>query len=324
MVTAKRPAAKSVPPVAEAAPEQAAARKVAAKKVAAKKVARKVASPALPGRPSGAVRRRSGPSPDEVPGGDEWNAGWNGALSDGWSDPADREREPLGATRVVGQQPGAALTSVPPLLERAQRTQAGQGTATDSTFLHSRHKALACTTCHNMEKGHATLIVRDKAACQSCHHSRERSGDCTKCHESRELSLSRPARVTIRVSVRKIDSTRTLSFEHARHQGQACAACPGGGGTQAGGGPGTSWPCDHHNVDRNCIACHPSPRVAHERVTHDGCARCHKDASAAAFPPTRTICLTCHRDQLSHFAQKDCVLCHRVSWNEVPIVEDPR
>ena len=43
MVTAKRPAAKSVPPVAEAAPEQAAARKVAAKKVAAKKVARKVA-----------------------------------------------------------------------------------------------------------------------------------------------------------------------------------------------------------------------------------------------------------------------------------------
>ncbi len=51
MVTAKRPAAKSVPPVAEAAPEQAAARKVAAQKVAAKKVAvkkvaRKVASPA--------------------------------------------------------------------------------------------------------------------------------------------------------------------------------------------------------------------------------------------------------------------------------------
>ena len=62
MVTAKRPAAKSVPPVAEAAPEQAAARKVAAKKVAAKKVARKVARKVASPAPQPVVA----PKPEKV------------------------------------------------------------------------------------------------------------------------------------------------------------------------------------------------------------------------------------------------------------------
>lgn len=279
---------------------------------------RKAARSDPPSRVGGGARRLSGPSSDEAPSGDGWNDEWRDAGGDGWTDPPGGEHESLGAAGDVFQQHGAAQTAAPPAQEPTQRT------ASDSTFLHSRHKALACTTCHNIEKGHATLTVRDKAACQSCHHARERAGDCTKCHASRELSASRPARVTIRVSVRKIDSTRTLSFEHARHQQQACATCHADGVAKTFVKQCGSCHRDHHNVDRNCIACHPSPRVAHERVTHDGCARCHKDASAAAFPPTRTICLTCHRDQLSHFAQKDCVQCHRVSWNEVPIVEDPR
>lgn len=297
---------------------------------------RKVARPDLPIRPSGVSVRRSGPSSDAVLPGDGWSVGWNdepndepndewseGTRDDGSARPV-LERESLGATPVVFQQHGTGQTAVPTLPEPAPRAATGQERATDSTFLHSRHKTLACTTCHNIEKGHATLTIRDKAACQSCHHARERAGDCTKCHESRELSQPRSARVPIRVSVRKIDSTRTLAFEHTRHQKQGCATCHADGVAKTVVKQCTSCHRDHHNVDRNCIACHPSPRVAHERVTHDGCARCHKDASAAAFPPTRTICLTCHRDQLSHFAQKDCVLCHRVSWNEVPIVEDPR
>lgn len=290
------------------------------------------ALPDTPSRVRAGARRLSGPSSDEAPRGDGWRDGWGDAAGeargdaagDGWTDPLGGEREPLGVRGVVYQQHGAAQGAAPPAQALAPRTDTAQGTGSDSVFLHSRHKSLPCTTCHNIEKGHATLTVRDKGACQSCHHSRERAGECTKCHASRELSVSRPARVTIHVSVRKIDSTRTLSFEHARHQKQACATCHADGVAKTVVKQCASCHRDHHNVDRNCIACHPSPRVAHERVTHDGCARCHKDASAAAFPPTRTICLTCHRDQLTHFSQKDCVQCHRVSWNEVPIVEDPR
>lgn len=281
---------------------------------------RKVANPGGSTRSSGAsapVRRRSGPSPDDDLPRDEWSETTGDTRGDAWRDATDGEGGPFVALRVMAQQ----QASVP---AGQQGPQAQQGAATDSTFPHSRHKALACSTCHDTQKGHATLTVRDKAACQGCHHAKERADQCTKCHEPRELAPSRPTRVTIHVSVRKIDSTRTLGFEHARHQKQACATCHADGVTKSLVKQCQSCHRDHHSVDRNCIACHPSPRVAHERVTHDGCARCHKDASAAAFPPTRTICLTCHRDQLTHFAQKDCVQCHRVSWNEVKIVEEPK
>ncbi|MCC6928782.1 MAG: hypothetical protein IT359_07305 [Gemmatimonadaceae bacterium] len=268
---------------------------------------RKVTNAEAPVRGSGAsatVRRRGGPSPAD-----------DGAYdSDGWSDVTRGEDAPFVAPPAMDQEKTT--------LQAQQLPRPGQGTAADSTFPHSRHKTLSCSACHDMQTGHATLTVRDKASCQGCHHAKERADQCTRCHEPRELATSRAARVTIHVSVRKIDSTRTLGFEHERHQKQACATCHAEGVSKTLVKQCTSCHRDHHDVERNCIACHPSPRVAHERVTHDGCARCHKDASAAAFPPTRSICLTCHRDQLSHFAQKDCVQCHRVSWNEVKIVEE--
>lgn len=294
---------------------------------------RKVANPGVPNRGSDAsavARRRGGPSPEDDLPRDGWSDATGAASGDAagdasgetWNSATDGADEPFVALRVMGNRQ-AMVQQVPPISQGAQVPQ-GQGAATDSTFPHSRHKALPCSTCHDTQKGHATLTVRDKAACQGCHHAKEKADQCTKCHEARELSPVRPARVTIHVSVRKIDSTRTLGFEHGRHQKQACATCHAEGVTKTLVKECSSCHRDHHNVERNCIACHPSPRVAHERVTHDGCARCHKDVSVAAFPPTRRICLTCHRDQLTHFAQKDCVQCHRVSWNEVKIVEEPR
>jgi hypothetical protein len=195
--------------------------------------------------------------------------------------------------------------------------QQGARRSPAAPFLHSRHRRLACATCHRSDREHGQLTIRDAASCQGCHHARdERAGKCEACHAASELTAPRAISVAVKVSTRKTDVTRTLSFEHARHPQQACSSCHGDDVSRAVVKDCAGCHADHHSVQRNCTACHTSPRAEHTRVTHDGCAACHKDLTVAQLPPVRTLCLSCHPDQRTHYAAKECVVCHRVSWNE--------
>lgn len=216
--------------------------------------------------------------------------------------------DPSGDAEASGE--GAALQSPPPPPQGARRSQ-------PAPFQHSRHRKLACTTCHRTERSHGELIVRDAASCQGCHHAKdERAGKCAACHTANELTTPRPIPVAVKVSTRRTDVTRTLTFEHSRHPQQACSSCHGDDVTRSVVKDCASCHADHHTVERNCTSCHTSPKAEHARVTHDGCAACHRDLTVAQLPPVRTLCLACHPEQRAHYATKECVVCHRVSWNE--------
>lgn len=237
--------------------------------------------PAHPAQPTAPRVRRSGPSADD------------GALEGRpwWSDDAPQAVTPV--------QQGAPRPSGAP-------------------FQHSRHRAVACTTCHSNAREHGALIVRDAASCQACHHAPTQQSECSACHAAAAIAPARPTTVSMRVSARDTTITRTLAFEHARHTTQSCATCHAESVDRTVIKDCAGCHVEHHAVERSCISCHPTPREGHARETHDGCASCHRDAVVAVLPPARGLCLSCHQPQLEHYPAKDCVACHRVSWNELP------
>ena len=193
--------------------------------------------------------------------------------------------------------------------------QAASPARQPSPFQHSRHRKLACAACHSSEKEHGTLVVRTTSACQQCHHGDKQREACATCHTSSEIAAPRAVTVNVRVSARAAPVDRALSFEHGQHAKQACATCHGDDANRAVIKSCTSCHIDHHAIQRTCTACHPTPRAGHARSTHDGCASCHTDVTVASLPPVRTLCLSCHPAQQSHYPAKECVACHRVSWN---------
>ncbi len=224
------------------------------------------------------------------------------------------------STRHVTRQglqpalPPATLLAPP---QGVTAPQQGAVRSQPAPFQHSRHRKLACSTCHRSDREHGELTITGPASCQGCHHAKDqRAGKCEACHAASELAAPHAIPVTVQVSTRKDAVARTLTFEHARHAQQACSSCHGDSVTKSLVKDCTGCHADHHSVQRNCTACHSSPRAEHTRATHDGCAACHKDQTVAQLPPVRTLCLSCHPDQRTHYTQKECVECHRVSWNE--------
>ncbi len=203
----------------------------------------------------------------------------------------------------------------------------------EAPFPHARHRSVACTTCHSSRSTHGEVIVRDAMACQGCHHARTQRAACTACHDTLQLAKAIPVEVSIRVSASisasmsasesasvngKRGATvrrRTLTFAHARHATLACAACHGDDVNRTPVKTCESCHDDHHTVQRDCTACHPTPREGHGRDAHEGCASCHTDAAVRALPPVRPVCLACHAAQRTHFAEQECVSCHRLDWN---------
>jgi len=255
--------------------------------------------------PGAPARRTGGPSDDALevgaPPGDELAAATaartylthapTAAASPSWTEPVDTLR--------AGQQaPGQEKPRL--------------------AFQHSRHRRLPCTTCHNSDRRHGEVVVRSQASCQGCHHaSDQRAGSCAACHQESELT---PRHIAVRVHAtpRTIDVVRELTFEHARHAATPCGECHTDNAAKPVERSCTSCHDSHHVAARDCSACHQSPKAAHQRLAHDGCATCHTNAAVSALPPARSLCLTCHVEQLAHYAARDCVTCHRVSWNEVP------
>jgi len=182
----------------------------------------------------------------------------------------------------------------------------------DTTFRHSVHKALACTTCHGTTNTHGGLKFVAPAGCLACHHGAAQRVECTTCHVPESLTpITLP--VTFAVSARPQPVTRPLAFPHARHAALACTTCHGPDVRRGVTTTCAGCHAAHHTAMSDCSGCHPTARTGHDRTAHDGCGRCHTDAVVAALPPSRPLCLVCHEAQRDHYPEGECATCHALT-----------
>ena len=186
----------------------------------------------------------------------------------------------------------------------------------DTTFRHSRHASVTCTTCHGTSTTHGGLKFERPAGCLACHHGSQQRAACTACHATESL-VAYQAAMTFAISARTNPVTRTQTFAHARHARLECTACHGADPKRTVSATCASCHASHHTATANCATCHPSGATigfaAHGRTVHDGCARCHTDATVAALPASRAVCLVCHPAQREHFPNGDCATCHALA-----------
>jgi hypothetical protein len=196
-----------------------------------------------------------------------------------------------------------------------------QTQASDSTFLHSRHKSIACTDCHGTTNTHGGLKFSVPTGCLACHHSPQQRATCSTCHSAASLGrLTLPA--------------ANAGFQHSRHASIACTDCHGTTGTHGGFKFTVSTSgcmnCHHGPQQRAaCSTCHAVQSIAeasvptkfvisvrrdpvtrplpfaHARHSAIACTRCH--ANDLKRSPTAD-CASCHADH--HSAERDCASCH--------------
>jgi hypothetical protein len=182
----------------------------------------------------------------------------------------------------------------------------------DTTFRHSRHTSVSCTTCHSVNSTHGGLTFSRPQGCASCHHSPRQRAACTKCHDPAKLSdRSMPA--IFAITARHEAVTRELPFAHTQHGAIECARCHANGVTRPVTITCAGCHASHHRPEADCAGCHPTARTGHDRLSHAGCAGCHTDAVVAALPASRVVCLTCHQPQRTHYSTGDCATCHALA-----------
>jgi len=186
----------------------------------------------------------------------------------------------------------------------------------DSTFRHSLHASLTCTTCHGTSTTHGGLKFAIPAGCLACHHGAEQPVPCGICHNAESLG-PRPMPMTFAISGRPQPVTRTIAFAHATHGALACAQCHGSDARRAVTTTCASCHANHHTATANCAGCHPAARTGHDRTVHDGCARCHTDTVVAALPASRQVCLVCHQEQRGHYPAGNCATCHALADHDM-------
>lgn len=216
---------------------------------------------------------------------------------------------PFDTTRVRRQvsaapeRPQKVKGDAPPLLDV---------TAPPDTFSHTRHKNLACITCHVAARN-ARLTFTPPRGCQLCHHQTPARNDCARCHAA-SLAGDRPVAVAMAVRGHP-PRERSVPFDHQRHAAQRCVACHTTEVTLAA----TATACrqchePHHAAGRNCGSCHggAEPKTAHATLAdfHVACDNCHTEAVVAQLIPNRTFCQTCHTDKASHHTDRECTTCH--------------
>lgn len=180
-------------------------------------------------------------------------------------------------------------------------------------FLHSRHRAIACSQCHGSNDTHGRVKITNPEGCRGCHHAATQKMPCETCH-TKTLTAARPVSVTMRITARKDPAvTRTLSFEHTRHGALQCSRCHVAGAKREAVVSCASCHADHHLAQRNCASCHPTARTGHDRTSHEGCTTCHTGPVAAMLTQSRPLCLTCHEAQRNHEPKGECSTCHLVS-----------
>jgi hypothetical protein len=185
-------------------------------------------------------------------------------------------------------------------------------------FLHSQHRNVACTNCHDASQSHGGLKVTSISDCRSCHHTGGLSTNCSRCHQSGE------ARGDPHLETRTMDLSvgtpvqRELPFRHEDHTTQSCTVCH----TQGLALSAASVDCDgcheqHHAVDNDCTSCHQQPPAKVHPVgrVHETCSGsgCHANAPWPALPTTtREVCLVCHQDRKDHNPGRVCATCHQI------------
>lgn len=185
-------------------------------------------------------------------------------------------------------------------------------------FVHGDHEQVPCETCHGAGYAHATLKVRSRDDCRSCHHGAPSQSTCVDCHRQEvvnalEVHVSRVLAIDIGSVVRPV---RWLRFDHGMHTGTTCVACHTEGMALATGGGADCSTChaQHHEPTADCSACHARPAAdAHDARAHLGCdgTGCHNaPAGIRDAPRTRSLCLVCHRDRAEHQVGKQCSGCH--------------
>ena len=187
-----------------------------------------------------------------------------------------------------------------------------------SDFSHRRHRDVACTQCHSMERTHGELTVRTERDCQSCHHATDaRAGTCAACHTTTEIAATRREPQPMRLTVWREPRSRPLPFDHDEHRTLDCTGCHTQALTFAVERTCTSCHAQHHEPTADCTSCHLPPKAAHTRAAHLGCSGsgCHLDQVSPRLTATRSTCLTCHVDLVRHQPGKQCAACHQVAWS---------
>jgi len=235
---------------------------------------------------------------------------------------------PFDTTKALQQsqapeRPSKVKGDAPPGDDPPRPVSSSTSVFPSDSFPHSRHRRLACLTCH-LSKSGAKLTFEPPRGCQICHHQRPGpdSAVCTTCHDQDSL----PGVVAVPVSIAaagKPAFERTVAFRHEAHHDVECTACHGQ--------PVTMEPFDsaischgchdkHHAANRDCASCHRTAevRTPHEMPVraHVACNACHATAVIASLVPTRSFCLACHGPAVDHYTNRQCVTCHLQSTPE--------
>lgn len=223
---------------------------------------------------------------------------------------------PAPRTRRLAGGPHAEEPDEAPLDVSTARGPPVAGQARDTTFLHSRHRKVGCTSCHSANASHGALTIKGPADCQACHHAQDaRAGTCTTCHQASELPAPRRVPTTLRITGRAAPIERALELSHERHAKLECASCHVAGAPERIQKTCAECHQNHHRADATCASCHIDAKATHNRESHLGCASCHKEAGTTTLAPSREVCLSCHSEQRAHKPSQRCDVCHRASWS---------
>ena len=188
------------------------------------------------------------------------------------------------------------------------------------SFSHSRHRNLACLTCHVPNMPRSRLTFERPRGCQICHHQAPATSRCAQCHASSELAEPGARVVTVAVKTTTPPAAprdRTVPFSHPEHADVRCADCHTTRVTLAP--PDSVVTCigchvQHHEPARTCAQCHRTDATlpAHAKLddAHAGCTNCHAPATVARLEPARNFCLSCHPASTDHYAPRECSTCH--------------
>lgn len=181
-------------------------------------------------------------------------------------------------------------------------------------FRHARHRSVECTICHDTREAHGRVTLDVPRDCQLCHHLNAGPESCAYCHRMSGPEARTYTRTdTLHVAGRALE--RALPFDHGEHARFECTHChsPADGQTLAVVRPCQECHSTHHEVQRDCAACHAQPATdVHPLASHVTCGGigCHAPGFVEGEPRTRQVCLACHREQTDHRPGEQCADCH--------------
>jgi hypothetical protein len=176
-----------------------------------------------------------------------------------------------------------------------------------SQFKHDNrnHARLPCLLCHRRENNSPQPTLPGKAAhapCTGCHaqqFANPASAICTICHTD-----AQSGKVKAFPPLRSFDAR----FDHAKHDGTACATCH----RRNRGGVGLSIP-SRMNAHVTCFSCH-TPGAEANGKNISSCSTCHQPGRLVRTPEQAPA----FRVGFSHASHKlNCAACHQVRGRQV-------